>query len=105
MRHRDPILPKGQANIKGPEVPFVTFLYYYSPLDRMVFQDLLSTLLKYDGMLSQVMTKSVCQTHPQHTHTHTIKEATSHKQSMLYLLHLEIQEIHFQNDIHFNTLV
>ena len=35
----------------------------------------------------------------------TITETTSHKQSMLYFLQLEIQEIHFQNAIHFNILV
>ena len=40
-----------------------------------------------------------------HTHAHTITEATSHKQSRLYLLQLEIQEIHFQNAIHFSILV
>lgn len=38
---------------------------------------------------------------PQHTRTHAypITEAASHKQSMLYFLQLEIQEIHFQNAI------
>ena len=49
----------------------------HSPHDGMLFQDLFN-----------LMTKSVCPNpwvSPTHTHAHTITEATSYKQSMLYL--------------------
>ena len=85
------------------------------PLDLMVFQDLLWPLPQWwDSISRPSMIKSVCPTHSPpnththtHTHTHIITEATSHKQSMLYWLQLEIQEIHFQNTCtrHFNIMV
>ena len=53
------------------------------------------------------MTKSVYPTPPpppQHTQTQSQKPHDI-KQSMLYFLQLEIQEIHFQIAIHFNILV
>ena len=52
--------------------PFMIFLYDYSPLDGMVFQDLLSPLPPWgDGISRPFMTKSVCPNpcSPQHTHT------------------------------------
>ena len=75
---------------------FKTFCHH-SPHDGMLLQDLL-----WLSQSAQPLSP------PQHTHAHTITETTSHKQSnesMLYLLQLQIQEIHFQNAIHFNILV
>ena len=68
----------------------------HSPNDGILFQDL--------PWLSQSAPHTPL---PTHTHTHIITEATSHKQSMLYWLQLEIQEIHFQNTCtrHFNIMV
>ena len=80
----------------GNSRPFMTFLYDYSPLDGIF----VTTPPWWDAISRLFMTKSACRnpcplpppTPPNtHTHAHTITEATSHKQSMLYLLQLEIQ--------------
>ena len=101
--------------VQGISRPFLILLYDYSSLDLMIFQDILWPPSPpplppwWDAISEPFMTKSVYPTpSPPTTHPNTQTQSQKpqwHKQSMLYFLQLEIQEIHFQNTIHFIILV